>query len=240
MIALFKKEINNFFSSLIGYIVIIIFLAVSSIFFWFLPNGNVFDYNEASMYTFFENAPYLFLLLIPAITMRSFAEEKSTGTLESLITKPISETMVILAKYFASLVLVGIAILPTTIYYFSLYHMGNPVGNIDTGSVIGSYFGLFLLASIYVAIGLFASSIANNQIVALLVAILLCLVLTQWLNWIGGWDKGASLFLLDMGVLPHYMSISRGVIDTRDLVYFVTANAFFLLATKTILQKRKW
>jgi ABC-2 type transport system permease protein len=243
VIALFRKEINNFFSSIIGYVVIILFLLVNAIFFFgVFGQDNILDQGYANMNSFFENAPYIFLLLIPAITMRSFAEEKSIGTIESLITKPISETRIILAKYFAAIVLVIFSILPTFTYYFSLYFMGNPVGNIDTGSVMGSYLGLILLASIYISIGLYASSVTENQIVALLLSMALCLTVTVLFNYLGELKllKAVDLFVLELGVLPHYVSISRGVIDTRDIVYFISANAFFLLWTKTVLQKRKW
>lgn len=242
MKSLYLKEINNFFSSLTGYIVIAIFLIVNAIFLWLIPSSNVLDYGYADLKIFFENAPYIFLLLIPAITMRSFAEEKSTGTLESIITKPISETKIILAKYFAAITLVIIALIPTIIYYITLYRMGDPVGNIDTGGVMGSYLGLLFLASIYIAIGLFASSLTDNQIVALLLGMMLCLIMSEGLRILGGLDlwKGITLFILELGVIPHYVSISRGVVDSRDVVYFLSANAFFLLCTKTILQKRKW
>ncbi len=241
MIALFRKEINSFFSSLTGYIVIIIFLVVNSIFFWMVP-GNVLDNGYADMRIFFENAPYIFLVLVPAVTMRSFAEEKSIGTLESLITKPISETRIILAKYFASLVLVFFAILPTITYLITIYFIGNPVGNVDTGAAIGSYIGLLLLASIYISIGLFASSLTDNQIVALLLSVALCVIMTEVFNILGGLEffKAFNLLVLEMGILPHYISISRGVIDSRDVIYFLSANLFFLLCTKTVLQKRKW
>lgn len=242
MIALFRKEINSFFSSLTGYIVIILFLLVNSIFFWVVPDSNILAYGYADMNIFFENAPYIFLLLIPAVTMRSFAEEKSLGTIESLITKPISEIKIIFAKYLASTILVAIAILPTFTYYFTLYYVGNPMGNIDTGAVMGSYLGLLLLGSIYISIGLFASSLTDNQIVSLLLSIVMCLLITEGFSILGNLDffKAFNLMILEMGVLPHYVSISRGVIDTRDVVYFLSANAFFLLCTKTVLQKRKW
>lgn len=242
MWALFKKEINSFFSSITGYVVVAIFLLVNAVSFWSLGDLSILDYGYADMSLFFERAPYIFLLLIPAITMRSFAEEKNIGTLEGLITKPISETKIIFAKYMAAFTLVCFAVVPTFTYYVSLYYLGNPVGNIDTGSVIGSYMGLLMLASIYIAIGLFASSITENQIVALLTSVVMCIAITEGLNLLEGIKalKSFNLFILELGVLPHYVSISRGVIDTRDLVYFISANAFFLLCTKTILQKRKW
>ena len=242
MIALFKKEINSFFSSITGYVVIILFLLANSILLWGGFDDSLLNMGYANMDVFFQNAPYLFLLLIPAITMKSFAEEKSTGTLESLVTKPISEARIILAKYLASLTLVLFALIPTIIYYITIYNIGNPVGNIDTGAVMGSYLGLVFLASIYISIGLFASSVTENQIVSILIAIALCFVMTAVFSWLGdlSYFKAFNLFVMEIGIIPHYISISRGVIDTRDVIYFISANAFFLLLTKTILQKRKW
>lgn len=242
MIALFRKEINSFFSSITGYVVIILFLLVNSITCWVWADDNILATGYASMDVFFQNAPYIFLLLIPAVTMRSFAEEKSTGTLESLVTKPISEVKIILAKYLSAVVLVIFAILPTFIYYFSLYYMGNPVGNIDTGAVMGSYLGLLFLASVYISIGLFASSITENQIVSILLSMALCFMMTTVFNWLGDLNffKAFNLLILEIGIIPHYVSISRGVVDTRDVIYFLSANAFFLLCAKTVLQKRKW
>ncbi len=242
MKALFRKELNNFFSSLVGYVVVIIFLLVNSIFLWMIPENNLLDYGYADLSLFFENAPYIFLLLIPAITMRSFAEEKSTGNIEPLLIRPITETRIIFAKYLAALVLVIFALLPTILYYISLYNLATPVGNIDTGAVIGSYVGLVLLASVYVAIGIFASALSGNQIVSLLIAMGISLWMLEGFRMVGELDffKNINLFLIELGIMSHYTSISRGVIDTRDVLYFLSVNAFFLLFTKTILQKRKW
>lgn len=242
MKALFRKELNSFFSSLVGYVVVIIFLLVNSIFLWMIPENNLLDYGYADLSLFFENAPYIFLLLIPAITMRSFAEEKSTGNIEPLMIRPITEVKIIFAKYFAALVLVVFALIPTILYYISLYNLATPVGNIDTGAVLGSYIGLILLASVYVAIGIFASALTGNQIVSLLIAMGISLWMLEGFGLIGGLDifKNINLFLIELGITSHYTSISRGVVDTRDVIYFLSVNAFFLLFTKTILQKRKW
>lgn len=242
MLALLLKELNSYFSSLIAYVVICVFLVANAVSLWLLPDMNLLDSGYADLRPFFQYAPYIFLFLIPAVTMRSLAEEKNLGTLESLITKPISETKIILAKYLAALILVLIAVLPTLIYYGSLYKLGDPVGNIDSGSVMGSYIGLLMLASVYIAIGIFASSITDSQIVALLLSVLICLVVTLGFQMLGSLRtfRSLDLFLQEMGVLTHYVSMSRGVIDTRDVVYFLSANAVFLLGTKTVLQKRKW
>lgn len=242
MTALLRKEINLFFSSVTGYVVVILFLIVNSIFLWLIPGDNFLEWGYADLSQMFENAPYVFLLLIPAITMRSFADEKNYGTLESLITKPISETQIIIAKYLAALILVCFALLPTLIYYYTLYQLGNPVGNIDSAAVAGSYLGLILLASIYVAIGIFASSIADNQIVSLLIAFALCLIVSEGFQLLAGLSvfQRFNLLITNLGIRSHYVSISRGVIDTRDIIYFLSANVLFLLATKTMLQKRNW
>lgn len=242
MTALLRKEINLFFSSVTGYVVVILFLIVNSIFLWLIPGDNFLEWGYADLSQMFENAPYVFLLLIPAITMRSFADEKNYGTLESLITKPISETQIIIAKYLAALILVCFALLPTLIYYYTLYQLGNPIGNIDSAAVAGSYLGLILLASIYVAIGIFASSIADNQIVSLLIAFALCLIVSEGFQLLAGLSvfQRFNLLITNLGIRSHYVSISRGVIDTRDIIYFLSANVLFLLATKTMLQKRNW
>lgn len=242
MIALLKKEINLFFSSVTGYLVVILFLIVNSVFLWLIPGDNFLEWGYADLTRMFENAPYVFLLLIPAITMRSFADEKNTGTLETLITKPISETQIILAKYMAALALVIFALFPTLIYYYTLYQLGNPVGNIDSAAVAGSYLGLVLLASVYVAIGVFASSLAENQIVSMLIAFALCLFVSEGFQMLAGLKlfQNMNLLITNLGIRSHYISISRGVIDTRDLVYFISANVIFLLGTKTMLQKRNW
>lgn len=242
MYALFRKELNSFFSSLTGYIVVIVFLVVNAIFLWLLPGRNLLDYGYADLSPFFRDAPYIFLLLVPAITMRSFAEEKSLGTIETLFTKPVSETRIILAKYLACIVLVIFALIPTVVYYISLYRLGSTPGNIDTAGIIGSYLGLLFLASVYISIGLFASSLTDNQIVSLIFALFLCLVMTEGFRLMAGIRtfRAVDLFLLEMGVVSHYDSISRGVIDSRDVIYFLSANFFFLLLTHVSLSRRKW
>jgi ABC-2 type transport system permease protein len=241
MLALLKKEISGFLSSILGYIVILFFLLITGLFLWVLPvETNIIDFGYAQLNGLFNIAPYVFLFLIPAITMRSFAEERRTGTIELLLTKPISDFKIIMSKFLASFILLLLSILPTLVYYFSVYKLGFPVGNIDTGSVIGSYIGLLLLGSAFISIGLFASSITTNQIVSFIIAVLLSgllfigfdLIYDQ--NWFGSFD----LFVKYLGINHHYASISRGVIDTRDLLYFVSFIALFLLFTNFSLQKR--
>ncbi len=242
MKALLFKEIKSFYSSLLGYIVISAFLAANGVLLWILPDANVFDYGYASLDVFFVNAPYLFLLLIPAITMRSFAEEKKSGTIELLLTRPLTETQIILAKFFASLTLVIFSLLPTLIYVVSLYQLTNPVGNVDLGSIWGSYLGLFFLASVYVAIGLFASAITDNQIISFITAISICVFVTFGLNELSKVHtfEFIDLLIQNLGLLAHYNSMSRGVLDSRDAIYFISISAIFILLTRLVLQSRKW
>jgi len=243
MITLLKKEISNFFSSIIGYIVIIVFLLANSLFMWVFPGQyNILDSGYSSIEPLFVIAPWVFLFLVPAITMRLFAEEKRTGTIETLFTKPLTDLDIVLAKYFAGLLLVLFSLLPTLIYFITVYYLGNPQGNIDTGGTWGSFVGLFFLSSIYVAIGVFASSLTQNQIVAFIIAMIF-----SFFFYIG-FESVSSLkfwgtfgnFINNIGINSHYSSMSRGVIDTRDVIYFLSVITLFVLTTKTVLQSRKW
>ncbi|MCR4659880.1 MAG: gliding motility-associated ABC transporter substrate-binding protein GldG [Bacteroidales bacterium] len=243
MYTLFKKELSSFFSSLTGYITIIVFLVLTGLMLWVLKSDfNILDYGYAGMDGLFLIGPFLYLFLIPAITMRTFAEEKRVGTIEMLLTKPISDLTLIGAKFLAAFTLVVISLLPTLVCYLSVVALGDPVGNIDSGSVAGSYIGLILLGGAFVAIGLFASSITGNQIVSFIVAALLCVV--AYLGFESVYNMGilgkADLFVKSLGMMHHYESISRGVIDTRDVLYFLSVIILFLIATRLVLQSRKW
>ena len=243
MYTLFKKEISGFFSTLTGYIVIVVFLLVNSLFMWIFPgNNNVLDGGYATLDPLFTLAPWVFLFLAPAVTMRMFADEKRTGTIELLLTRPLSDFQIILAKYLAALILVLFALLPTLIYFYSVYQLGNPVGNIDTGGTWGSYIGLFFLAAIYVSIGVLSSSITDNQIVAFIIGMLLCFIVYLGFDFLSELTifNSVDSFIVNLGINEHYKSMSRGVLDSRDIIYFVSVIAFFLLITKTILQSRKW
>jgi ABC-2 type transport system permease protein len=243
MYALFQKEINGFLNSLIGYIVILVFLVVIGLFLWVVPmQFNILDFGYANIDGLFILAPFVFLFLIPAITMRSFADERKSGTIELLMTQPLTDLQVILAKYFAGVVLVIFSLIPTFIYAFSVYRLGLPPGNLDMGGMWGSYLGLLFLGSTFVAIGIFASSLSDNQIVSFIIAVFFC----------GFFYIGFELFytfilsgkiglaIQSIGINAHYSSISRGVIDTRDLVYFISISLFFILLTKISLESRKW
>ncbi len=243
MRSLYLKEITGFFSSITGYIVVIVFLVVNGLFIWVFPGEmNVLDAGYASLDTLFIIAPWVFLFLIPAITMRSFAEEKKSGNLDLLRTRPLSEFQIILAKYFAGISVAGIAILPTLVFYFSLVLLGSPVGNIDSGGTFGSYLGLFLLAAIYVSIGIFASSLTENTIAAFVISVLLCFFLYQGFNSVGYLSLTGKTgnFILNLGIDAHFKSMQRGVIDSRDLVYFLSVIVLFLLFTKTKLRSHNW
>ena len=243
MYTLFKKEISEFFSSLIGYIVIGIFLTINGLVIWGVSsNFNVLTGGYASLETLFFISPIVFLLLVPAITMRMFADERKTGTIELLYTKPISDFNIILSKYLAGLTIVVFSLLPTLLYFLSIYLLGNPVGSIDTGGTWGSYIGLFFLAAVYVAIGIFASSLTKNQIIAFLISVILCYLLYIGFDTLSGILIFSSFegFILSLGIMDHYVSISRGVIDSRDILYFLSVIAFFIVLTKFVLQSRKW
>lgn len=243
MYALFKKEINNFLNSLIGIMVVVVFLLITGLFLWvFQSDFNIMTFGYANLDGLFILAPWVFLFLVPAVTMRSFAEEKRTGTIEILLTKPLSDRQIIMAKYLASVVLVILALLPTLIYYFSVYQLSLPAGNVDSGGIWGSYIGLFFLSAAFVAIGIFCSSITNNQILAFILSVFLCGFLYIGFDLIYSMALfgKVDLFILQLGMSSHYSSLSRGVIDTRDLLYFLSVIVLFLSLTKIILSSRKW
>lgn len=242
MFTIFKKEINQFFSSLVGYIAIGIFLVLSALFTFVFPTTSVLDSGFATLDTFFSNAPLFFLFLIPAITMRMFAEEYNNGTIELLLTRPLTLNQIIGGKFFAAFALVVFSVIPTIVYYFSISKIALPVGNVDTGGIMGSYFGLNLLGASFVAIGAFSSAITNNQIIAFLVAVLLCFLFYMGFDFIAQLPVFAGsldYLIAHLGINAHYISMSRGVIDTRDLLYFTTLIVLFLLFTKSVLNRRK-
>ncbi len=243
MFTLFKKEINGFLNSLIGYVVMIVFLLMTGLFLWVFPlEFNILDFGFAGLDGLFILAPFVFLFLIPAITMRSFADEKKSGTLELLMTQPLTDLQVILAKYFAGVVLVIISLLPTLVYYFSVYQLGLPPGNLDSGSIWGSYIGLFFLGASFVAIGIFASSLTDNQIISFILAVFISFILYMGFEFVYTFivSGKAGLIIESLGLNAHYAAMSRGVIDTRDLIYFASVTVIFILMTKLSLESRKW
>ena len=234
MFSILKKELRAFFSNATGYIVIGIFLLLTGLFLWIIPGEyNILDAGYSNVDGLFYLAPWLFLFLCPAVTMRLFAEEKQTGTWELLITKPLNRIQIVIGKFLAGWVLVSIALLPTLLYYFTVSYLAEPVGNIDSGAFWGSFIGLFLLASVYVAIGTFSSSLSNNQIISFVLALILSFFFFYGFDVIASFfTSGQSMQLLEtIGIHAHYKSISRGVIDSRDVIYFVFLTIIFLLST---------
>ncbi|TRZ45145.1 gliding motility-associated ABC transporter permease subunit GldF [Robertkochia solimangrovi] len=236
MLAILKKEINGFFSSPIAYLVIGIFLILNSLFLWvFKGQFNILDSGFADLTPFFQLSPWILIFLIPAVTMKSFAEEKRLGTLEILQTMPMKRSGLILGKFLGSFLLVLIALIPSLIYVYTVYQLGNPVGNLDMGSTIGSYLGLAFLIMAYTAIGVFASSLTENQVIAFILAVLICFVLYFGFNAFASLNV-APVFLESLGMQYHFESISRGVIDLRDLLYFVSVTIIFLILTSRTLK----
>ncbi|UTW65621.1 gliding motility-associated ABC transporter permease subunit GldF [bacterium SCSIO 12643] len=242
MIALLRKEISVFFSSLTGYLAIIVFLAAISLFMWVFPgNFNVIDNGYANIDTLFIIAPWVFMFLIPAVTMRSFSEEWRNGTIELLLTKPLTDWQIITAKFFAGLFIVIFSLLPTLTYYWSVKGLSLAPG-IDEGATWGSYFGLLFLASGFVAIGIFASALSKNQIVAFISAVFLSFFFYVGFEQISDFFSipGLDSIIIQLGINEHYVSMSRGVIDTRDLLYFLSLSSVFLYLTKIKLDSFKW
>jgi len=243
MIALIQKEIRSFFGSIIGYLVILVYLLINGVFLWLFPgNFNILDGGYASLGNLFTISPWVFLFLIPALSMRLFADEKKAGTMEILFTKPLSDLQIILAKYSAGLLLLLVALIPTLIYYYSVYQLGAPPGNLDSGGTFGSYIGLLFLGGAFLSIGLFSSALTDNQIVAFLLAMFLCFFVFYGFDQIAGFELfgSADLLILKLGINEHYVSMSRGVIDSRDLLYFISVIALFIGATRLVIQSRKW
>jgi ABC-2 type transport system permease protein len=243
MWSIYRKEINGFFSSLIGYLVIGGFLLLLGLLLWIFPDNSLLESKFASLDELFDVAPLVLMFLIPAICMRSFAEENQTGTIELLMTKPVADWQIILGKFLACLTLVIIAILPTLVYYVSIYLLGSPVGNLDSGAIMGSYLGLIFLGSCFVSVGIFSSSVTKNQIVAFIIATFLCF----FFHWGFGYASRMPAFvgtfddlIQSLGIDFHYGSISRGLVDSRDVIYFLSLSGFFLFLTLLMVERRKW
>ncbi|MGM5470277.1 gliding motility-associated ABC transporter permease subunit GldF [Flavobacteriaceae bacterium LMO-SS05] len=239
MLSILKKEINSFFASPIGYLVIAVFLLLNGLFLWlFKGEFNILDNGFADLSSFFLLSPWIFIFLIPAITMRSFSDEKKQGTLELLLTKPISHLQIVLGKYFGALILVIIAILPTLLYVYTISKLGNPEGNLDMGSIMGSYIGLLFLAAAYCAIGVLASTLSDNQIVAFIIAVFLCFFFYFGFEGLANYKLfGDAFYIEKLGMAFHFKSMERGVLDTRDLLYFLSVTLFFIVLTKLNLKK---
>jgi len=243
MFAVFRKEINGFFSTLTGYLVIIVFLVVNNLFMWVFPGEwNIPESGYAGLDTLFFISPFVFMFLVPAVTMRMIAEEKRMGTLELLYSKPVSERSIVWGKFLASLVLVLLSILPCLVSYYSVWKLGSPPGNLDTGGIAGSFTGLFFLAAVYASAGLFASSLTNNQVSAFIITVLICFILFMGfdsVSYLPGLREPGEI-IMKLGINEHYRSMSRGVIDIADVVYFVAVTGIFTESTRFVMLSRKW
>jgi ABC-2 type transport system permease protein len=242
MLSLYLKELRSFLSSIIGYVFILIYLIASGLFHWILSyNTNLLEGAEADLIPFFNLSPVILLILIPAITMRSIAEERRTGTIELLFTKPISDLGIILAKYFAGVTLMIIAIIPTIVYFFSMYYLGKPIGIIDLGASLTSYLGLILLGSVFVSIGIFASSLTSSQIVSFILAMFLCWFIYDGLELLGSFSQvgNSDAIIRYFGISSHYNSIKKGLVDTSDIVYFISVIFLFLYASLSSVKSLK-
>lgn len=241
MISIFIKEVNEFLNSLIAYVVIGVFLIGIGLLMWVFPDTNILDYGYASLEPLFSFGPYVFMFLIPAITMKSFAEERRTGTIELLQTLPFRDSQIILGKFFAGFFLVLFSVIPTLVYYFSVSSLGNPVGNLDTPGIIGSYIGLVLLGGVFTSIGILSSALTGNQIVSFILAAFLSFFFYTGIDSIASINVWAdwSYYISEFGIMAHYSSISRGLLDLVDIVYFVSLIAIMLLLTQLIIGSRK-
>ena len=240
MKALLFREIKSFFGSPIGYLVIAIFLILNGLFLWIFDGEyNIINSGFADLSPFFTISPWILIFLIPAVTMRSFSDEMKQGTLELLLTKPLSIWQIVNGKFFGAMLLIVIAIVPTFIYVYVISSLGMPEGNIDMGSTIGSYFGMLFLISGYSAIGIFTSTLSDNQIVAFLLAVFLCFLFYFGFDGIANYLPSIENFISNLGMNSHFKSMSRGVIDTRDLLYFVSITIFFLSLTVFKLKSLK-
>jgi ABC-2 type transport system permease protein len=226
------REIKSFFGSLIGYLVIAIFLLLNGLFLWIFDGEyNILQSGFADLTPFFTISPWILIFLIPAVTMRSFSDEKKQGTIELLLTKPLSVWQIVNGKFLGAFLLIVIAIIPTFIYVYVVSSLGMPAGNIDMGSTIGSYFGLLFLVAAYTSIGVFTSTLSENQIVAFIVSVFLCFLFYYGFEGLTTLFKSQSDIIAQLGMDYHFKSMSRGVLDTRDILYFVSISIAFLSLT---------
>jgi len=241
MLTILRKEFNAFLNSPVAYVVLGVFLIATGLFVWVFPDSSVLDYGYADLQTLFNLAPWIFLFLIPAITMRTFAEEKKAGTIELLLTRPLTDGQIIGGKYLACFLLALLALIPTLLYYFSVYKLGSPEGNIDSAATVGSYLGLALLAAVFAAIGILASALTRDQIIAFLVAVVGCFLVYSGFDSLASVLQGSSAYYVSqLGIAAHYRDLSKGLIDSRDLVYFFSVVAVALQATRLVLRSRNW
>jgi len=238
MWVIFRKEIQAFFNSMVGYLVISIFLVGTGLFTWIFPQTSLLNYGYAGLDTLFFITPFVYLFLIPAVTMRAFAEEKQQGTIELLFTHPLTDYQIIIGKYLACWILVIFALAPTLLYYFSIYELGATRGNIDSAATAGSYLGLILLGGVFTAIGILASALTDNQIIAFITAVFLCFILYAGFSSLANisiWSN-YSFIISQLSLDFHYNALSKGLIDSRNVIYFLSYIILFLYLTKVTLE----
>lgn len=241
MFAVLRKEFNAFLNSPVAYVVLGVFLVATGLFVWVFPDSSVLDYGFADLQTLFNLAPWIFLFLIPAITMRTFAEEKKAGTIELLLTRPLTDGQLVGGKYLACLLLALLALVPTLLYYYSVVKLGAPEGNIDSAAFAGSLIGLALLAAVFAAIGVLASALTRDQIIAFLVAVVGCFLVYSGFDSLASlFEGGPAYYISQLGIAAHYRDLSKGLVDSRDLLYFASVVAAMLLATRLVLRSRNW
>lgn len=239
MFAIAKKELQQFFSSLTAYIALIVFLIINALYLFVLKDSNIFGLGYATVEPFFSLAPWVFIFLIPAISMRSFSEEYKTGTFEILKTLPVTGWQIVAGKYLAILIIAVVALLPTTLYPITIQALSAQSG-IDTGGILGSYIGLVFLAAVFASVSIWCSSLSSNSIVSFLFAAFMCLLLYFGFSAISKlpvFTGNADYFIEMLGIDLHYQNISRGVIDSRDIIYFLSIIFFFLFASRQNVQK---
>lgn len=242
MRAIYWKELSSFFSSMIAYVVIGGFLVLLGLILWVFPDTSILNSPYAQLDPLFAIAPLVFMFLIPALTMRSFSEEYNAGTMELLFTKPLSELKLVISKYLAYYSIVILALVPTLIYYYSVYQLGSPKGNLDSGAITGSYIGLFFLSAVFVAIGIFSSSLSRNQITAFVIGAFLCFFCTWFFEFVSSLPifYGTVDDIVErLGVNFHYSSMSKGLIDSRDVIYFISMTVFFIVMTLFVINDKK-
>ena len=237
MNAIYKKEIKMFFSSMEAYIAIIVFFIMNGLILWYIPSDfNIFYNQKASLLPFFTTAPWILLILIPAITMKMISTEFNQRTNLILFTKPIKKWGIILAKFLASLTIGIICLIPTLIFVYTIYHISDPVGNIDIWELVGSYIGIIMLISLYASIGLFCSSISNNNMIAYILTMVIILLMYIGFNILG---ETYNIYIFEfLSIQSHYESISRGVIDSRDIIYFTSITFVFLYFSSIAIEQK--
>ena len=242
MFQIYIKEINTFLNSLIAYLIMAVFLTTLGLLIWVFPETNILDYAYADLNVLFSLSPYVFMFLIPAITMKMFAEEKKSGTIELLLTQPLSLFQIILGKLLASWTLVVFTLGFTLIYYYSVHQLGNPIGNIDSAATFGSYIGLCLLALVFVSIGLLASALSDNQIVSFVLAVFICFFSFMGISSLSSLESLSSIALTieNLGIEAHYLNMSKGLINSRDILYFLSFTSIMVIFSKLSLQSKKW